>query len=110
MRVVKYECTTIQSSTVLLNTPVVSHQVPNVQINQQAAENIIQHCLNLDEEEQKDICLAALASNNLEMIAALTTVRQRNANVLLAKLTKKLLTHSEQHKTTELKYSENASR
>jgi|NOAtaT_6_FD_contig_101_1450781_length_2344_multi_4_in_0_out_0_2 hypothetical protein len=33
---------------------------------------------------------------------------RKNTNALLAKLTKKLLTHSEQHKTAELKYEEDA--
>jgi hypothetical protein len=72
------------SSTTQNNNPLIAVTT------QQAAANIVQHYLSLDEDEQKDIWLAALASNNLDMIATLSKVHQRSGNALLAKLTKKL--------------------
>jgi hypothetical protein len=58
----------------------------------------------------KKIC--GLASNNTDLIQALTNIRLQNSNTnsksQLAKLTKDLLTHSEKHKVTELKYEEQA--
>jgi hypothetical protein len=56
----------------------------------------------------------ALASNNTTLIQELTNIRVRvangNSSAQLAKLTKDLLTHSEKHKVTELKYKEEAGR
>jgi len=68
----------------------------------------------LNEEGQKVLWLGARASNDTNLIQALTNIRLRNNAVnsksQLAKLTKDLLTHSEKHKVMELKYEEQAGR
>jgi hypothetical protein len=85
--------------------------------------NIIKNTLaqyqDLNEEGQKDLWLGALASNDTELIRELTDLcvkdagvkdAKRNSSTQLAKLTMDLLTHSEKHKVTELKYEEQAGR
>jgi hypothetical protein len=66
----------------------------------------------LNEDGQKDLWLGALASNDTNLIQALTKLRLRqnasNSKTQLAKLTKDLLTHCEKHKVTELRYEEQA--
>jgi len=75
-------------------------------------ENLTKQYQELNEDGQKDLWLGALASNNTDLIQALTNIRLQNNNTnsksQLAKLTKELLTHSEKHKVTELKYEEQA--
>jgi len=77
-----------------------------------AIEDILEQYQELNEEGQKDLWLSALASNDTDLIRELTNIRVRNAKVnsgtQLAKLTKDLLTHSEKHKNSELKYEEQA--
>jgi len=80
--------------------------------NSPLVENLTKQYQELNEEGQKDLWLGALASNNTNLIQALTNIRLQNNNnnskSQLAKLTKDLLTHSEKHKVTELKYEEQA--
>jgi len=75
-------------------------------------EHLTKQYQELNEDGQKDLWLGALASNNTDLIQALTNIRLQNNNTnsksQLAKLTKVLLTHSEKHKVTELKYEEQA--
>jgi hypothetical protein len=75
-------------------------------------EHLTKQYQELNEDGQKDLWLGALASNNTDLIQALTNIRLQNNNTnsksQLAKLTKDLLTHSEKHKVTELKYEEQA--
>lgn len=107
-------------STAMLTERQTSNPTPRASLSH---HNIIKDILaqyqDLNEEGQKDLWLGALASNDTELIRELTDLcvkdarakdAKGNSSTQLAKLTKDLLTHSEKHKVTELKYEEQAGR
>jgi hypothetical protein len=75
-------------------------------------DSLVKQYQELNEEGQKDLWLGALASNDKNLIQALTNIHlvnnTANSQSQLAKLTKDLLTHSEKHKVMELKYEDQA--
>jgi hypothetical protein len=92
-----------------------SNTVPNDSMAVNAlVDDLTKQYQELNEEGQKDLWLGALASNDTNLIQALTNLRLHqnttNSKTQLAKLTKDLLTHSEKHKVNELWYEVQAGR